>query len=319
MTLRSACACALRCFTGYSNSGSILANRASVCASSRSSFLRLSPISRTLRAFATITACPNSLSKRLIQGECVPISSAIRQRGISPKTSRNAFAFVRTLRSSRIWPGSSSTQYQLLRSPRSNPTVNFGCEIFLLGFAATVLIFFIAGLLFICALSTSITWERTASRRRPAFSSHLLATADAGWELSFRPKSRVKPHVIHGGVHTRRAIVVNFVATQFSSYFYDLTSQRRQCFRVSTKLLSRRAKRYCHILRELRIRSSQFPLHPRIKYHAWVFVPAFYSSQPRLVEYGSYLREFLGWQGRILGAEVLPCSELSGLTFGGAV
>ncbi|MFZ0868802.1 MAG: hypothetical protein WAN06_19290, partial [Candidatus Sulfotelmatobacter sp.] len=31
-------------------------------------------------------------------------------------------------------------------------------------FAAVVLTFFIAGLLFICALSTSITWERTASR-----------------------------------------------------------------------------------------------------------------------------------------------------------
>jgi hypothetical protein len=55
-------------------------------------------------------------------------------------------------------------QYQLLRSPRSNPTVNFCCEIFLLGFAPTVLTFFIAGLLFICASSTSITWERTASR-----------------------------------------------------------------------------------------------------------------------------------------------------------
>ena len=37
-------------------------------------------------------------------------------------------------------------------------------EIFLLGFIATVLTFFIAGRLFICALSTSITWERTASR-----------------------------------------------------------------------------------------------------------------------------------------------------------
>src|ERR1035441_4736160 len=41
-----------------------------------------------------------------------------------------------------------------------------------------MLTFFIAGLLFICALSTSITWERTASRRRPAFSSHLLATVN---------------------------------------------------------------------------------------------------------------------------------------------
>src|SRR5579864_8753022 len=108
--------------------------------------------------------CPNSLSKRLIQGECVPISSAIRLCGIPPKTSRNAFVFVRTRCSSCIWPDSSSTQYQLLRSPRSNPTVNFCCEIFLPGFAATVLTFLIAGLLFICALSTSITWERTASR-----------------------------------------------------------------------------------------------------------------------------------------------------------
>src|SRR5580765_6257846 len=38
-----------------------------------------------------------------------------------------------------------------------------------------VLTFFIAGLLFICALSTSITWERTPHPvRRPAFSFHLL-------------------------------------------------------------------------------------------------------------------------------------------------
>jgi hypothetical protein len=38
-----------------------------------------------------------------------------------------------------------------------------------------VLTFFIAGLLFICALSTSITWERTPHPvRRPAFSSHLI-------------------------------------------------------------------------------------------------------------------------------------------------
>ncbi len=141
----------------------------------RSSFFRLSPISRTLRALATITSCPNPLSKRLIQGECVPISSAIRLRGIAPKTSDNAFAFVRTRCSSCIWPDSSSTQYQLLRSPRSSPMVNFCCEIFLLCAAALVLTFFIAGLLFICASSTSITWERTPHPvRRPAFSSHLV-------------------------------------------------------------------------------------------------------------------------------------------------
>jgi hypothetical protein len=39
------------------------------------------------------------------------------------------------------------------------------------------LTFFIAGLLFICASSTSITWERTPHPvRRPAFSSHLVST-----------------------------------------------------------------------------------------------------------------------------------------------
>src|SRR4029077_10398456 len=71
---------------------------------------------------------------------------------------------------------SSSTQYQLLRSPRSNPMVSFCREIFLLCFVAAVLTFFIAGILFICALSTSITWERTPHPvRRPAFSSHLFA------------------------------------------------------------------------------------------------------------------------------------------------
>ena len=74
-----------------------------------------------------------------------------------------AFAVVRTSCSSWIWPASSSTQYQLLRSPRSNPIVSFCCEIFLVVCVPTVLTFFIAGLLCICALSTSITWERTAS------------------------------------------------------------------------------------------------------------------------------------------------------------
>jgi hypothetical protein len=49
-----------------------------------------------------------------------------------------------------------------------------------------MLTFFIAGLLFICALSTSITWERTPHPvRRPAFSSHLLQ------QLSVNQKRRV--------------------------------------------------------------------------------------------------------------------------------
>src|SRR5437764_6180119 len=55
--------------------------------------------------------------------------------------------------------------------------VSFCCEIFLLCAAALMLTFFIAGLLFICASSTSITWERTPHPvRRPAFSSHLFST-----------------------------------------------------------------------------------------------------------------------------------------------
>ena len=87
------------------------------------------------------------------------------------------FAVVRTRCSSCIRPVSSSTQYQLLRSPRSSPMVSCCCEIFLLCFVAAVLTFFIAGLLFICALSTSITWERTPHPvRRPAFSSHLITS-----------------------------------------------------------------------------------------------------------------------------------------------
>jgi hypothetical protein len=40
-----------------------------------------------------------------------------------------------------------------------------------------LLTLFIAGLLFICASSTSITWERTPHpARRPAFSSHLITS-----------------------------------------------------------------------------------------------------------------------------------------------
>src|SRR5215471_21541027 len=91
----------------------IPASRASACASNRSSFLRLSPISRTFRAFATITSCPHLLSKRLIQGECVPVSSVIRLRGIAPKISCNPFEVVRGRSSTWTRPASSNTQYYL--------------------------------------------------------------------------------------------------------------------------------------------------------------------------------------------------------------
>jgi len=81
--------------------------------------------------------------------------------------------------------------------------VNFCPEIFLLACAATVLTFFIAGLLFICALSTSITWERTPHPvRRPAFSSHLYGVVETGLPLQRpekvkRPRAQERPDYEH--------------------------------------------------------------------------------------------------------------------------
>jgi hypothetical protein len=62
-----ACAWALRCFTGHSNCGSIRANHARVRASRRSSFFRLSPISRTLRRNSSFVA-------RVFRGDQLAIS-----------------------------------------------------------------------------------------------------------------------------------------------------------------------------------------------------------------------------------------------------
>src|SRR6202451_3035261 len=151
--IKSACARALRCRIGPSSSGSTRASRARVRASRRSSFFRLSPIKRTLLACATITSCPNSFINRLIHGECVPVSSATRLCGIAPNTSLSAFGVVLTLRSKTTSPRSSSTQYQLQRSPRSNPTVYFFSAKLLACCLSTVKLFVIAGLLLYCASS----------------------------------------------------------------------------------------------------------------------------------------------------------------------
>src|SRR5215472_6560671 len=124
---------------------------ARVRASSRSSFFRLSPIKRTLRACATITSCPNSFTNRLTHGECVPVSIATPLSGIAPNTSRTAFGVVLSLCSKTTSPPSSNTQYQLQRSPRSNPTVCFFCVKILLCLPATVILFLIAGLLYLFA------------------------------------------------------------------------------------------------------------------------------------------------------------------------
>jgi len=85
----------------------------------------------------------------LTHGECIPVSSAIRLRGILPNTARSAFGVVETFSSRSICPLCSTTQYQLDRSPRSNPIVSFSPATFSLVGIATVLIFFIAGLLYL--------------------------------------------------------------------------------------------------------------------------------------------------------------------------
>jgi hypothetical protein len=113
---------------------------------SRSSFRRLSPTKRTLRACATITSCPNSLNTRLTHGECIPVPTP-SDCGIPPNTSLIAFEVVPSLCSRTTSPASFNTQYQLDQSPRSNPIVSFCSRKFLLCLATTVLIFIIVGLL----------------------------------------------------------------------------------------------------------------------------------------------------------------------------
>src|SRR5215472_14449032 len=149
---------------------------ARVRASSRSSFFRLSPIKRTLRACATITSCPNSFTNRLTHGECVPVSIAAPLCGIAPNTSRTAFGVVLSFCSKTTSPLSSNTQYQLQRSPRSKPTVRFFCVHILLGLPATVILFLIAGLLYLLRLERVVTGSLSHPAWRPAFSSHLVTT-----------------------------------------------------------------------------------------------------------------------------------------------
>jgi hypothetical protein len=94
----------------------------------------------------------SSPSKRLIHGECIPVSKATRLRGIPPNTSPRALAVVLTFCSSNTSPASSSMHYQLLRSPRSSPIASLSLLKFFVTAAPVVLIFFIAGLLYLLCL-----------------------------------------------------------------------------------------------------------------------------------------------------------------------
>jgi phytoene dehydrogenase-like protein len=65
-------------------------------------------------------------SLQLLIRECIPVSNAIRLRGMAPNTSRIAFGVVLSFCSRSTSPTSSSRQYQLDRSPRSRPIVSLG-------------------------------------------------------------------------------------------------------------------------------------------------------------------------------------------------
>src|SRR5205807_9678785 len=134
---------------GRSSSGSIRAKRASMCASSLSSFRVLWLISLICRALATITSCPHPLSNRLIQGECVPTSSAIRQRPKAPHNCVIPFLVLGTLRSNSTLPSWSIAQQRLVLSPRSMPIVTDPWQVFVdflpsLELCRAVLFFFIS-------------------------------------------------------------------------------------------------------------------------------------------------------------------------------
>src|SRR5262249_968469 len=116
--------------------------------SRRSSLRLLLVIKGSVWACPTISSCPSAVNNRLTQGECVPVSIAMRHRGMLPNTCFMASGVVASLCSKTISPASFKTQYELERSPRSNPMVS--CPFKMVSpFVCIVLIFCIAGLLFV--------------------------------------------------------------------------------------------------------------------------------------------------------------------------
>jgi len=84
--------------------------RASCWASRPSFFDSLWVMVGTLRALATITWWPSGFSKRLIQAEWLPHSTAMRRRGAPAKCRRNAASVQRTRPRSTTSPSSSTRQ-----------------------------------------------------------------------------------------------------------------------------------------------------------------------------------------------------------------
>jgi hypothetical protein len=102
-----------------------------------------------------------SLFENVAGAGCAPHSGAVwsgRQSaalGLKLAERGGKNGVVPSLCANSTSPASSNPQYQLDRSPRSNPIVSFCSEEFLLCCAPAVLIFFVAGLLYALAASAA--------------------------------------------------------------------------------------------------------------------------------------------------------------------
>jgi hypothetical protein len=104
----------------------------------------VSHLSEKNEDFTSGIALSHSNRKKKIGRACSLALTLLRENSLlTGKNTGKLFIFRSRFRAS------SNTQYQLERSPRSKPIVSFCSEIFLFRFTAAVLIFFIAGLLYL--------------------------------------------------------------------------------------------------------------------------------------------------------------------------
>jgi hypothetical protein len=98
---------------------------ASVRTSIRSSFRRLSVINGAFLACATVTSWPSAVDSRLTEGECVPVSIAMRHRRMLPNICFMASGVVDSLCSKAISPASFKTQYARISEQFAASCCNF--------------------------------------------------------------------------------------------------------------------------------------------------------------------------------------------------
>jgi len=121
-TRRSWCLASLRTYTPCSHSTIVQPSSDNSRASTRSFFWLFSEIRCSLRGLATITSCPIHSSNCATQHVCVPVYSTINCRSPShslPTAPASPARWCYT-------PYITTTQYALLRSPRSKPITGGG-------------------------------------------------------------------------------------------------------------------------------------------------------------------------------------------------